>query len=150
MSDFSELCPLFETGVFNEICFPGPMGISSVGTLKDLLHGTVYVSCANGAFSFGRTVIVTEAFLARLVTNTIETTIQLRHKTSATLALSGTIFASCTLPISGSAHQPGLYKAFTSFTGKTFASSDILAMMAVSTGVDTGQLGGLIVKYKEA
>jgi len=149
MSDFSELCPLFETGVFSEVVFPGPMGLSSVGTLKDLLHGTVYVSCTNGAFAFGRTVIVTEAFLARLATNTIETTVHLRHKTSATLANSGTIFASCTLPVTGSAHQIGFWKAFTSFTGKTFASSDILAMIAVSTGVDTGQLGGLIVRYKE-
>jgi len=149
MSDFSELCPLFETGVFSEVCFVGPMNLSSVGTLKDLLHGTVYVSNANGAFTFGRTVIVTEAFLMRNIVNTIETTIHLRHKTSGTLALSGTIFASCTLPISISAHEAGFWKEFTSFTGKTFASSDVLAMIALSTGVDTGQLGGLIVRYKE-
>lgn len=150
MSDFSELCPLFNTGVFGEVVFPGPMSLSSVGTLKDLLHGTVFLSGDNGAFSFGRTVIVTEAFLARQATNTdAEIAIHLHHKTSATLANAGTIFASCTLPVSGSAHQLGFWKAFTTFTGKTFASSDVLAMIAVSGAQDTGLLAGLIVRYKE-
>lgn len=149
MSDFSELCPLFETGVFSEVCFPGPINLSSVGTLKDLLLGTAWVSNANGAFTFGRTVVVTDAYLARLATNTVETNIHLRHKTSATFALSGTIFATCTLPLSGSAHQPGFYKAFTSFTGKTFASSDVLAMVQLSSAIDSGQLGALIIRYKE-
>jgi len=124
MSDFGELCPLFNTGVFGEVTFPGPMALSGVLSTENLLAGTANQTRELfGYYSFGRTVIVTEAFIKRLLTNSTEVTLHLRHKLSGTQALVGTIFASCTLPLSGSAHQPGMWKAFTAFNGKTFTSS---------------------------
>jgi uncharacterized membrane protein YjfL (UPF0719 family) len=108
------------------------------------------VSNANGAFTFGRTVIVTEAFIKRILTNkTTEATLQLRHKTSATLALSGTIFGSITLAVSGSAHQPPGWKPFVAFTAKTFISSDVLAMCQVSAANMKSGSVALMVRYKE-
>ena len=83
MSDFGELCPLFNTGVFHEVVFPGPMNLCNLGTGIDLLYGSAAQTCGGeaSAFSFGRTVIVTEAFCQRDVTNaTTETHLLLFHK----------------------------------------------------------------------
>ncbi|GAG53237.1 unnamed protein product, partial [marine sediment metagenome] len=63
MSDFSELCPLFETGVFHEVTFPNidMTGITAVG--NGLIGSlTVGVATASGNWTFGRTVVVTGAF----------------------------------------------------------------------------------------
>jgi len=150
MSDFSEICPLFNTGVFNEVTFPGPMYLSGVLSLVDLLAGTGAQE-KPGYFTFGRTVIVTEAFIKREVaTNTTETTLFLRHKTSGTQALTGTIFGSITLPLTGSAHELGYtWKPFVAFTGKTFTSTDVLALgIASALTVSSGAVA-LMVRYKE-
>jgi len=149
MSDFSELCPLFNTGVFGEVTFPGPMYLSGVLSTENLLAGTAHASDALGFFSFGRTVVVTGAFIRRELVNTTEVTLHLRHKLSGTEALVGTIFASCTLPLSISAHQYGMWKAFTTFTGKTFASSDILAMSPGNAATVSSGAVALMVRYKE-
>jgi hypothetical protein len=150
MSDFSELCPLFNTGVFHEIIFPGPIELSSIGTLKDLLAGTAAGSAGySSGFSFGRTVIVTEAFIQRgSLTNDTETSLYLKHKTSGTQALGGTIIGTLTLPVSASAHQPPGWKAFPAFTGKTFSSNEVLALAVLSNANDSGYVG-LMVRYKD-
>jgi hypothetical protein len=149
MSDFGELCPLFDTGVFSEVVFPSPIGISLVGTLKNLLLGTQQVSNDLGAFTFGRTVVVTEAFIRRQLTNVnTETTMYLKHQLCATIAATTTIFASCTLAVSGSQHQPPGYKPFAAFTGKTFESNDVLCLAVLSGADDSGNIG-LMVRYRE-
>jgi len=152
MSDFSEICPLFNTGVFNEVTFPGPMYLSGVLSLVDLLAGTANMDReALSYFTFGRTVVVTEAFIKREVaTNTTETTLFLRHKTSGTQALTGTIFGSITLPLTGSAHELGYtWKPFVAFTAKTFTSTDVLALgIASALTVSSGAVA-LMVRYKE-
>jgi len=150
MSDFGELCPLFNTGMFHEIVFPGPIALTDVGTLQDLLAGTANQSggaLASG-FMFGRTVIVTEAFIQNYETTDVETSIYLKHKTSGTQACAGTIIGTCTLPVSGSAHGLGMWKPMVSFVGKTFTSNEVLALVKVSTNDDSGSIG-LMVRYKD-
>jgi hypothetical protein len=151
MSDFGELCPLFNTGVFSEVTFPGPIGLSSIGTLENLLVGTSdQARTALGYFTFGRTVVVTEAFIQRLVTNTDGVaTLHLRHKSSGTQQVSGTIIAQLTLAATGSSHQPPGWRPFIPFTGKTFTSDEVLALCMLSCNtVDEGNIG-FMVRYKE-
>ena len=149
MSDFSEICPLFETGVFNEVTFPGPMYLSAVLTGVNLLAGTGAQAKA-GYFTFGRTVVVTEAFIKRDSINTTETTLQLFHKTSGTAALAGTVFGSITLPLSASAHELiYTWKPFVAFSPKTFTSTDVLSLqIAAALTVSSGSVT-LMVRYKE-
>jgi len=147
MSDFGELCPLFNTGVFGEVTFP-VMTLSAKDITVDLLAGSTD-QARPGYFTFGRTVIVTEAFLKRELINTTETTLWLKHKTSGTQALTGTVFGSITVPLSMSAHQHGFWKGFKAFTGKTFTSDEVLCFAVASDlTVSSGKVA-LMVRYKE-
>ena len=150
MSDFSELCPLFTTGVFNEVTFPGPIYLSAVLTQVNLLAGTV-AAAKEGYFTFGRTVVVTGAFLRRLVaTNTTETSLILLHKTSGTAALTGTIFGSITLPLTGSAHFVGFtWAPFIISAEKTFTSDEVLSLQIDAALTVSSGAVELMVKYRE-
>jgi hypothetical protein len=147
MSDFGELCPLFNTGVFGEVTFP-IMTLSAKDVTADLLAGSTD-QARPGYFTFGRTVIVTEAFLKRELINTTETTLWLRHKLSGTQGIIGTVFGSITIPLSMSAHQHGFWKKFVPFVGRTFTSDEVLALgVASDLTVSSGKVA-LMVRYKE-
>jgi hypothetical protein len=158
MADFGELCPLFTTGIFHEVVFPPPMHLTSLGTGINLLFGSANASNGgnnSSAFTFGRTVVITEAFIIRELTNkTTETDVWLFHKMSATLAnnvASATCISTCTLPVSGSSFQPPGLKPFVAFHGKTFMSNDVLALVMASVNtanMETGSIG-LMVRYKD-
>jgi len=149
MADFGELCPLFNTGMFHEITFPGPIDLTDIGTGVNLLAGSVSQSGGgNSGFSFGRTVIVTEAFIQLLDTCDAETVIHLRHKLSGTMGIAGTIIGTITLETTGSAHAVPMWKPMVSFVGKTFTSNEVLALVKVSANDDAGQIG-LMVRYKD-
>lgn len=146
MSDFSELCPLFNTGVFNEITFPY-MAMSTVSKSANLLAGTNEALTYSGNFNFGRTVIITEAWVQQYTANvSIEADLLLLHR--LTEMSTGTIFASCTIPISVSQAELWYsWKPFIAFTGKTFTSSDILALQ-VASQISSGAIA-LMIRYKE-
>lgn len=156
MSDFGELCPLFSTGVFNEITFPqlAMTGFSATAVdnkYGNALLGTLTFTKSNGYFTFGRTVVVTGAFVRR-------------NKTSD----SGGIQRVCLVKFT---RTPGVYQTGESLgtvlfsvtsdgvgaltwiemtvAAKTFTSSDILGFsMVTGTALSAGTYD-LIVRYKE-
>jgi hypothetical protein len=152
MSDFSELCPLFNTGVFNEVTFPGPMPYTAVLTGINLLAGTS-AATKDGYFTFGRTVVVTKAWI-RKTTGAPGTVLGLNllHKTSGTAALTGTIFGSITISVSAGDYEVGYgWQPFTDFSEKTFTSDEVLSLqIAAGLTVDGGGGGvELMVRYRE-
>lgn len=143
MSDFGELCPLFSTGVFSEVTFPY-IPMSAVTACGNALDGTLTITHA-GQFSFGRTVVVTDAFIRRQSTGE-EIIIRLMHHTSATAA--GTSIGTITFAATGSFREIYTWSPIT-VTDKTFTSDEILGL-APATGTTTSAgIYDLIVRYKE-
>ncbi len=146
MSDFSELCPIFATGVFNEITFPA-IDMNAISLSGNALYGSLFPSITmNGYFTFGRTVVVTGAFARRTVANSVAVHLYLKHFTSAVAA--GTVFGTGTITPTISVLDNYAYMPFT-VSEKTFTSTDILGL-APSLGA-AASMGtyDLIVRYKE-
>jgi hypothetical protein len=146
MSDFGELCPLFSTGVFKEVTFPD-ISMTNVTLCGNGFLGTETVSVA-GYFTFGRTVVVSEAFIRRKKGGTVESenVIQLNHHNSETAV--GTIFGTITISTTTDGADQLTWNRMT-VTDKTFTSNDILGISpAVGTALSAG-LYDLILRYKE-
>lgn len=135
MSNFSELCPLFNTGVYSEITFPW------------IVTGSVSTTTSMGpGIPFGRSVVVSAAY-ARLRTD-ISTTVTFVTKLAkaASWAATRTVFASCRLSGTNTAYTNKRYKAFT-VTAKTFSATDVLHIVgSKNTAMKTIDV---IVRYKE-
>jgi len=152
MSDFGELCPLFSTGVFNEVVFPR-VGMSGISASGNALYGSLWPSITmNGYFTFGRTVVVTDAFVRRYSLNEASIVLYLRHHSAAIGALSGvvgTVFGTCTITPTLSVFDNYAWMAFGNVTSMTFTSTDILGI-APSLGTATSAGGyDLIIRYRE-
>ena len=148
MSDFSELCPLFNTGVFNEILFPD-CRLTDVSICANALYATADAMASSlGDWSFGRTVIVTGAWAKKASAVADLEIVLLRHHTSK-LAV-GTTFGSLQLSTSVTGQPIGHgYIPFTIAAGKTFESSDVLGLTpSTKTAADGGNFD-LIIRYKE-
>ena len=153
MSDFSEICPLFNTGVLNELYLSDVgQGISHTlcSVTANRLEGSItagVVGCAG--ISFGRTVVVTDAFWRKKETNAQADVWCLQHRT--TIAAAHTAFASFAIAVTLSAHGIAAWNAFDSVTDKTFTSNEILGV-GIVTATTAGTLGmvDLIIRYKEA
>ena len=147
MSDFGELCPLFNTGVFNEVMFPYiPMtGVTACG---NALAGTLTFT-KEGYFTFGRTVVVAGAFVRRVGQgSTVDGAmiLQLMHHASHTTA--GTVFGTFTVSITLDGMDKLTWVPM-DVTAKTFTSSEILGFtMATGTASNAG-IYDLIVRYKD-
>lgn len=149
MADFSELCPLFNIGVFNETTFP-VMYLTAQLPSANLLAGSCTVTGTTiGYFKFGRTVVVSSAFIKREVAvNTTEVELNLGHLTSVDAAY--TVFGVVTLPVSASQYEIGYsWVPVTISAAKTFTSDEVLffgvnAALTVSSGAVA-----LMVRYKE-
>lgn len=137
MSDFSDLCPLFNTGVYSEL------------TLPYLNTASISSTAECGGFKFGRSVIVTDAYLMKHTTLTTSTDAYkiLLDKATSYAAATKTTFASYTISETVTVQAIGKPLAMT-VTDKTFGASDYIL---VTTGGSEG--GGryvsLIVQYKE-
>jgi len=158
MSDFSELCPLFNTGVFNEVTFPridiSMTALSATAVAYNLLTGSLSAAHSGlpTAFTFGRTVVVTDAYLRRGGTVGVEHLLWLEHRTSKGAA--PTVFGTYTLTTTICYETAGAWRQFATVTAKTFTSSEVLGLGIGTFTVDAtllGTLGGfdLIVRYKE-
>ena len=147
MSDFSELCPLFNTGVFHEVTFPYILmtDISATGR-GNALYGTWIGTKSVPGFTFGRTVIVTGAYLRRTSAMAGIEVILLNHHASQTA--SGTEFGSLVVPLSVSAMETATWVAMT-VTEKTFTSSEVLGLSHATTTAANGGIYDLMIRYKE-
>ena len=145
MSDFSELCPLFETGVFKEITFPN-IAMTDITLCGNALLGTLTFSKV-GIFTFGRTVVVTDAFIrARGAVVKGETIVRLEHKTSELAA--GSVFGTFTASTTSLGRDVYTWAPM-AVSNKTFTSNETLGI-TVSDGTNaSGGVFDFILRYKE-
>lgn len=152
MADFGELCPLFTTGVFKEVTFPdiamtgfsatlGPGGNAMIGTGISAKGASLY-------FAFGRTVVVTGAYIRPQTIMAASIYVWLVHHTSE--LATGTAFATFTVAASLTFCEVGAtWCPMSLVAGKTFTSSDVLGFaQASNTAADAG-VYDLIIRYKE-
>lgn len=144
MADFSELCPLFNSGVFNEITF-ADMRMTTCATIYNGLVGSLNYT-RTAVFTFGRTVVVTGAFVRQYSRGASEMIVILNHHTTQVAA--GTVFGTLQFSITVSGIEIATWVPMT-VTEKTFTSSEVLGFsMATGTGANAGCYD-LIVRYKE-
>ena len=140
MSDFSDLCPLFNTAVYNEIMAPS-LTLTSISTTTHLFRFP----------AFGRSVIVTDFYAAKLTTFAATcTALKLKLKrgaTVATVAGSKTAFASVTLSATITTQTKGKFIVGT-VTDTTFSATQILSIHT-SKKEDGALSAHVIVRYKE-
>jgi hypothetical protein len=150
MSDFSELCPLFATGVFNEITFPNLHLLSGIAVGNNLLGGTGLATGAPCDFKFSRRVIVTNAYMRQFFTNSVDVTFLLGKRVGSGTA-APVAFGSYTATITLSADNPsGRYVGFTKLTATTLEAADVLNLGTGTLTVLGQGSWDLIVRYKEA
>tara|TARA_Y100000310_G_C20508520_1_gene727633 strand:- start:410 stop:859 length:450 start_codon:yes stop_codon:yes gene_type:complete len=149
MSDFSELCPLFNTGVFNEITFPN-ISMSKITLCGNGLLGSLTCGSATrtAVFTFGRTVIITDAFVRRIGA-TVEGAgiLRLEHKT--TLLAAGSVFGTFTVSTTGSGMEHYTWCPM-AVSDKTFTSDAILGFTTQTGSAASAGAYDLMLRYKEA
>jgi hypothetical protein len=152
MSDFSELCPIFNTGVYSEITFP-KIGLSGITASGNALYGSLWPSITmQGYFTFGRTVVITGAFVRRISLNEASQFLYLRRHNGAISAVSGvagTVFGTCTITPTASVLDYYAWLPFGNVTEKTFTSTDILGLAPATGTATSGGCIDLIIRYRE-
>lgn len=140
-TDFSALCPLFNTGVYSELTIPGPISTAT---------GTASTTVKLAGVIFGRSVIVTAAYLAKLTalaTASLNPTVKLFRQTS--WASSGTCFASFEISKTTTTQILKKYLAFTIAAAKTFSATQWLTVRTNKTVTNGKSIAGVIIRYKE-
>ena len=136
MSDFSSLCPLFNTGMYSELTLPA-VSVNNVSTTTKFL----------GGIPFSRSVIVTHAYIAKMTTFlTTCTALKIALCRAATWAATRTVFATVILSGTSTTQATGKYLPFT-VTAKTFSATQVLHLKALKK--DVGRNVSVIVRYKE-
>jgi hypothetical protein len=146
MADFGELCPLFNTGVFNELVFPNVRLTVCTACVNVLFSTADSAASSLGNWTFGRTVIVTDAWLRRLASADSAVVAELKHHTSNNAV--GTTFASLTVSITLTGF--GVYQGWVpmTLTDTTFTSTDVLGLCGASVVTSAGAYD-LMIRYKE-
>ena len=153
MSDFSELCPLFTTGVYNEL-YLGTMTVSqlSLGT-NNFLSSAGDPATAPTSLGFGRSVVVTEVWAKRHGTCTAYTAtlcILIGRRTgsgTATISPFGTLTLSVSSAVAG--YVPQLRWIPIGPTSFTLHTADFLHIGVLSDEQDSAEQIEFIVQYRE-
>lgn len=148
MTDFSELCPIFNTGVFNEVVFPN-VAMTDVSACANALFATYdAMASALGSWSFGRTVIVTAAWLKKAQDVEDEEIIYLKHFSSKNAT--GTNFGTLTVDATVTGMPVGhAYVPMNISTAMTFTSAAVLGLCPATVTAGSGGVFDLVVRYKE-
>ena len=137
MSDFSALCPLFNTAVYSELTLPYISTTSRSTTNK-----------FEGGIPFSRSVIVTHAYVKKHTTFTATATaLKLALCKAASWAATRTVFATVILSATITTQAIGKYLPFT-VTAKTFGATSVLNLKALKKEAG-GKTVSVIVRYKE-
>jgi len=140
MADFSSLCPLFNTGVYSEVTFPMiPMTSKTTSAMF------------NYGYNFGRSVIVTGAFVQK-VTTFVSTCTAMKIKLAKAAAAATTyglrtVFASYTLSGSAVVQATGKWLTMT-VSAKTFGATSVLHVHSSKSEAGAKNVN-VIVRYKE-
>lgn len=146
MSDFSELCPLFNTGVYSEVSF-GTLRFTACSTTNNAFNGALTAAAHPGVFKFQRTVVVTKVYAQKQ--GAAGTAVVLTAgRRLATGTAAKTVFASCAWTSTDTKFLPGRMKAFTQAANKTFLAADVLDFGTKTSVTDPGKYC-MIVRYKE-
>jgi hypothetical protein len=147
MSDFSQVCPIFSTGVYSEVAFDN-IGMTAVAPTMNGLVGALLKTTQKGSFKFDRTVIVTDVYCQRMVaqSGTLATVMCKRHATTGGAA--GTAVASLAYSFASVVISPlnKVRKMTTAAT--TFLAADVLGFCLKTTRANAGKYS-FIVRYKE-
>lgn len=148
MSDFSELCPLFNTGVFHEITFPN-ISMTTITACGNALLGSLTADVATkpGIFTFGRTVVVTGAYIKKREEVKGLTILRLMHHTSQLAA--GTEIGSYQMSTTASTVELIYTMVPMTVTEKTFTSNEVLGFAPATGSAASGGVFDLWVRYKE-
>ena len=141
MSDFSSLCPLFNTGVYSELTIPGPLTPDDLASTTTKLAGII----------FGRSVIVTAAYLSKMTTQaTVSSnpTVKL-YRQASWASTTATCFASFEVSKTITTQIINKYLAFTMAAAKTFSATQMLTVRANKARENAKSIHGIIVRYKE-
>lgn len=139
-TDFSALCPLFNTGMYSELTIPGPFNLASPTSVTTRFAGIL----------FGRSVIVTAAYVAKMTTPASATaacTVKLFRTSS--WKVTGTAFASCKLSKTTTVQPVNKWLAFTIAAAKTFSATQWLLVKESKATASAKSVFGVIVRYKE-
>jgi hypothetical protein len=140
MADFSALCPLFNTGVYGCVTFPMiPMSTKTTSAMF------------NYGFNFGRSVIITHAFVQK-VTAFASTCTAVKIKLAkaaayATTYALRTVFASYTLSGTSTVQATGRWLTMT-VTAKTFSATSVLHVHSSKSEANAKNVN-VIIRYKE-
>lgn len=148
MADFSELCPLFETGVFHELTFPN-IGMTDVSACANALlfsYDCMASTCSD--FDFGRTIVVTDAWLRPqgAIVKGIEY-LHLKHYSS--LRATPTTFATLEVRQTATVFDTHSWCRFSSITETTFTSAAVLGLAPATVTAASGGVFDLMIRYKE-
>jgi len=139
MAGFSELCPLFNTGMYSEISFGGPISLVSRSTTNKFA----------ALPPFSRSVIVTHAYVSKNTTfAATATAVKLAICRAATWAATRTVFATINLSATITTQKPGKYLAFTIATAKTFSATQVLHLKALKKEAGARTVN-VVIRYKE-
>jgi len=146
MSDFSELCPLFNTGVYHEVSF-GVLKFTACSTTNNAFLGALTAAAYPGSFKFGRSVVVTKVFFQKQ--GAAGTAVILTAgRRAATGTAAKTVFASCAWTATDTKFQVGRIKAATQAANKNFNAADVLDFGTKTSVTDPG-LYTAIVRFKD-
>jgi hypothetical protein len=146
MSDFSELCPLFNTGVYNEVSF-GTLKFTNCSTTNNAFNGALTAAAHPGVFKFQRTVIVTKVYAQKQ--GAAGTAVVLTAgRRAGTGTAAKTVFASCAWTSTDTKYMAGRMLSFTQASAKTFLAADVLDFGTKTSVTDPGKYC-VIVRYKE-
>jgi hypothetical protein len=146
MSDFSELCPLFSTGVYKELCIHN-IGVTGLSTTNNALVGALAKATYPGSLKFQRSVVVTKCYhRADAAPATAVILLLKRHLATGTAA--GTAFASISCSITSAVYTKNRYNAMTQAANKNFNAADVLGI-AIKATCATGGKHSFIIRFKE-
>jgi hypothetical protein len=146
MSDFSELCPLFNTGVYSEVSF-GVLNFTACSTTNNAFNGALTAAKYPGVFKFQRTVVVTKVYSQKA--GAAGTAVVLTAgRRLATGTAAKTVFASIAWTATDTKFMIGRMQAMTQAANKTFLAADVLDFGTKTSVTDPGKYS-MIVRYKE-
>lgn len=147
MSDFSELCPLFNTGVYSELTIP-KVSFTALSTTNNILAGALAKAGAPGSIKFDRTVIVTKVFMQQQLTNVAadgNIILFKRHLSTGTAA--GTVLAS--LQATATVSLGRVRKMTSVALPKTFLAADVIGFSNKTKDAAAAAKCTFIIRYKE-
>ena len=149
MSDFGELCPLFETGVYNELYLGMLTGTIYDSATFNFLGPAAAPTADPSSLRFGRTIVVTEVYIRRMADIAAATTRMRVGRRTASGTATQSFFGTLTF-LSNVVTFPDIQRAWQAMgmTSMTLNTADVLDISMVLGGTTSG-LYDIIVKYRE-